>query len=547
MKKCVMIMFLICLMIISVSGVFAAVERIGDIHNYKTVDYTNVYQTSRDCKKVGDDYIACFINKTSQQNIDNGLINGSSLICRSIHRGYYTSPPTRYQIWNHWCDVGEEAYLWGMACEDGWYYAHQTGASYLNPFRWWKINNTITGAQGFHFECTSYDHDPDTSSHLYCCQEAPNPVCGNWIIEDGEECDDGNSVSRDGCNATCGREFCGDNIETTEDEYCKLRGTCMINPTAFDPIGGCAYTPIISIDPGLPIGPDTGPDTDQDTYRAECEAIHPDCVWVEGPGLSGPLTPGTCTNETELEQMELAACHEKSRTECLAASESCFWDDDCDWYGLDPEECDDGNNNNNDSCKNDCTDNVCGDGVIRVGVEECDGSIDCYPDCTLIVTVLGEAYWTNKQGRVLADGEEVSKNSLINLIVKGMELTDEVIEYEIKECETMCTFTGGLVRYFDDTVAQSDEMGRITWRAGLDSTTGGLTPGKYYFVATLSDGTEKTSESIAVSDIEVNVPPVAEITGPEDGQMYFLGTDLFFNHSSYDELRRRKKVCWKQH
>lgn len=36
------------------------------------------------------------------------------------------------------------------------------------------------------------------------------------------------------------------------------------------------------------------------------------------------------------------------------------------------EQCDDANSNNNDACKNDCTNNVCGDGVIRTNVEACD-------------------------------------------------------------------------------------------------------------------------------------------------------------------------------
>ena len=36
------------------------------------------------------------------------------------------------------------------------------------------------------------------------------------------------------------------------------------------------------------------------------------------------------------------------------------------------EECDDGDLDPNDSCKNDCSLNVCGDGVIRTGVEQCD-------------------------------------------------------------------------------------------------------------------------------------------------------------------------------
>lgn len=47
------------------------------------------------------------------------------------------------------------------------------------------------------------------------------------------------------------------------------------------------------------------------------------------------------------------------------------------------EACDDGNGINNDACKNDCTENTCGDLVIETGVEECDGNEGCNADCTL--------------------------------------------------------------------------------------------------------------------------------------------------------------------
>jgi len=39
-----------------------------------------------------------------------------------------------------------------------------------------------------------------------------SPVCGNGILDPGEECDDGNNVDGDGCNAECLIEFCGDGI-----------------------------------------------------------------------------------------------------------------------------------------------------------------------------------------------------------------------------------------------------------------------------------------------------------------------------------------------
>src|SRR3989344_2092134 len=37
----------------------------------------------------------------------------------------------------------------------------------------------------------------------------PAPVCGNSVVESGEQCDDGNVVSGDGCSSTCQTEVAG--------------------------------------------------------------------------------------------------------------------------------------------------------------------------------------------------------------------------------------------------------------------------------------------------------------------------------------------------
>ena len=49
----------------------------------------------------------------------------------------------------------------------------------------------------------------------------------------------------------------------------------------------------------------------------------------------------------------------------------------------DPEQCDDGNDIDTDACTNECKDAVCGDGIVRDGVEECDdGNIFDNDGCT---------------------------------------------------------------------------------------------------------------------------------------------------------------------
>ena len=40
-------------------------------------------------------------------------------------------------------------------------------------------------------------------------------VCGNGAMETGEQCDDGNAVSGDGCSSACKTENCGDGIVQT--------------------------------------------------------------------------------------------------------------------------------------------------------------------------------------------------------------------------------------------------------------------------------------------------------------------------------------------
>ena len=54
-----------------------------------------------------------------------------------------------------------------------------------------------------------------TDTKLPNIKSTQNPGCGDGVVSDGEQCDDGNNVSGDGCSNACIVEFCGDNIVQT--------------------------------------------------------------------------------------------------------------------------------------------------------------------------------------------------------------------------------------------------------------------------------------------------------------------------------------------
>ena len=159
----------------------------------------------------------------------------------------------------------------------------------------------------------------------------------------------------------------------------------------------------------------------------------------------------------------------------------------------------------------------------------------------LIIPELEDVYFADLRNNPISS---TGLNSLVKLDVSGFFLEGEYITYEIWEVD------GGFL-WFDKelfTVSGDDVK---TWRAGTDGDGTLIGGGTYYFIARTDDDPDltgdvispitgnvvikrKQSSDLVVSNIENNIPPVAQITGPEDKQIYFINEKLNFTQESYD-------------
>lgn len=197
------------------------------------------------------------------------------------------------------------------------------------------------------------DAEESSASDSISTTNVPGPVCGDGMVDDGEECDDGNMSDADGCLALCKLAACGDGIVYLGSEEC---------------------------DDGNGVQTDNCLD---DCLEASCgDGV----VWMgkESCDDGNNVDNDDCTNDCALSSCGDAAVQ----------------------MG---EECDDGNAIDTDACKSSCTYNVCGDGVIEEGIEICDdgnavltdGCVACAP------AKCGD-------GHVQADVEECDDKNLVD-------------------------------------------------------------------------------------------------------------------------------------
>jgi len=272
---------------------------------------------------------------------------------------------------------------------------------------------------------------------------SPNPgcaavaVCGNGLVESGEQCDDNNSVSCDGCDENCALELayvCGNGIlEPCEecDDGNLLPGDgcsaeCMIESFICgngimesgeecddgndDPTDGCSNCMLTHVcgngilEPGEEC--DDGNNEDGDGCGALCdfpaEAYCGNGV-VEGPGSTWPDgDPPPPEEGTEW-------CDDGNLEDGDGCSSDCELEDVEPWKCgngvVEPyvdEECDDGNTENGDGCNEWCKNEgtgvcapmpCCGDGYTTEGEQCDDGNLVNGDGCSDLCTYeISEAY-----------------------------------------------------------------------------------------------------------------------------------------------------------
>src|SRR6185503_1910237 len=202
------------------------------------------------------------------------------------------------------------------------------------------------------------------------CGGVPPTSCGDGNPDPGEECDDGNTVSCDGCSSVCRIETCGNDridcidrgpgdvpiFEACDDGNTTSGDTCHGDCSRLDNVCGDSH-----VDSAEEC--DTGDTTACDGCSATCQSESCGNGMVECLEECDPPGVGGCSADC-LELIPLA-CGDDVQTP--------------------DEECDDGNTNDGDGCSHQCRLERCGNGTIDMG-EDCDdfnilGCDLCAPTC----------------------------------------------------------------------------------------------------------------------------------------------------------------------
>jgi cysteine-rich repeat protein len=295
----------------------------------------------------------------------------------------------------------------------------------------------------------------DDGGESATCDVDCTPVsCGDGTLNvaAGEECDDGNNIDADGCEADCSNPFCGNGI-VDPPEQCDDVGE------SFSCDSDC--TPAVCGDGLLNVtaGEECDDNNNVDSDGCEADCTNPFCgnSIVDPPeecddGGESPVCDADCTG---------AACgdgviNSSAGEQCDDSGESPTCDVNCTpvicgdgtLNASAGEECDDGNNVDADGCEGDCTNPFCGNLIVDPP-EECDDGVEsatCDVDCTSVAC--GDGTLNTTAGEQCDDGGEsatcdtdctpaVCGDGMLN--VTAGEECDDNNNIDSDGCEADCT------------------------------------------------------------------------------------------------------------
>ncbi|MDA3862672.1 MAG: DUF4215 domain-containing protein [Deltaproteobacteria bacterium] len=272
---------------------------------------------------------------------------------------------------------------------------------------------------------------------LVGCAEGSNnegTLCGNQVIDENEECDDGNQMENDGCSSDCQIEIgwvceeepsicedsCGNGtIESGED--------CDDNGESFDCNSNCTLSrcgdEIVNTTAGEDC--DDGQETEECSANCQSKACGngiidsgEDCDDAgESATCNANCTQAECgdgiVNSTAGEDCDESEATETCSDQCTIPN---CGDDIIDVN----EDCDDGGESA--TCNSNCTQAECGDGILNLTAgEDCDGAgetVTCNANCT--EAICGDGIINSTAGEDCDDnGESAACNTDCSISVCG--------------------------------------------------------------------------------------------------------------------------------
>lgn len=232
-------------------------------------------------------------------------------------------------------------------------------------------------------ECDTGDNNSDTTSD-HCRTSCKLPSCGDGIEDVQEMCDDGNLANGDGCSASCSIETAG--AQQSSASPIQNSSTAASSSTA-SPLSSS-----VSSEANLePIQSSSSSEVLPSSTVASSEDQISSTA-TSKPYISQPSIPTSSIKKPELIEQPNEPSHQAPPVQFAFAGNGI----------LEPgEECDDGNDNNEDGCRDGAIENnvVCGNKNIE-GDEECEGEGDSCKECKLVTgthTTCGDGVLTPRE------------------------------------------------------------------------------------------------------------------------------------------------------